>query len=114
MRVLVADDAQTMAALVVEAVRLAGHEVIAVAPDAQTALGGVRELAPAAVILDGRLTGRVPELVAELIAAAPTVRIFVLVALGELALLRACGLAGAVGGLRRPLAAHEVAAALGR
>lgn len=114
MRVLVADDAPTMAALVVEAVEAAGHEVVAISSDPVTTLARVRALAPDAVILDGRLTEQVPEFVAELIAAAPAIRVFVLAALGELALLRASGLAGAAGGLRRPLAASEVAAALGR
>jgi DNA-binding NarL/FixJ family response regulator len=92
----------------------AGHVVVAEAAEAGTlpALLDLHE--PDALVLDGRLEGAaVPELIARTRAARPGLRIVVIAALDETALVRAALEAGASSALLRPFLPSHVAAALG-
>jgi DNA-binding NarL/FixJ family response regulator len=112
-RVVVADDAAALRAVVSRIVRAAGGEVVAEAVDAPSLLRLLPELAADAVVIDGRLPpdGALAA-IPHVRAALPQARIFVVASLGETALVRAAVAAGASGALARPLVAARIRAAL--
>ena len=111
-RVLIADDALPLRALLARAVRACGHEVCGEAADAQTACRLAGDVHPDVVILDGRVP---PDgalaLLASVRAAAPAAKLFVLASLEERALIRAVREQGA-GIIERPVRTVRVGEAL--
>jgi len=112
-RVVVADDAAPLRAVLARCVRNAGHAVVAEAVDVPSLLRLLPELAADVVVIDGRLPpdGALAAL-PHVRAALPAARIFVVASLGESALVRAALAAGASGAFARPLDATRVVAAL--
>jgi DNA-binding NarL/FixJ family response regulator len=103
-----------MRALVARAVRAAGHDVVAEAADGDAALELLDRSMPDVLIVDSRLPpGGVVALIARLVDAAPTLRIYVLASLGERSLVRTAIASGAHGACLRPIRASAVSELLG-
>jgi DNA-binding NarL/FixJ family response regulator len=113
MRVLVVDDAAVSRAAFALVAVGAGHIVVAEAAEAGPVPALLDTHEPDALVIDGRLEGvLMPELIARVRAAHPALRIVVVAALDESALVRAALDAGASCALLRPFLPSHVAAAL--
>jgi DNA-binding NarL/FixJ family response regulator len=113
MRVLVVDDAAVSRAVFGRMAVAAGHLVVAEAEDAAAALTLAERHAPDAAVIDGRLPGDgTAVLIARLRERWPRMRIVILAALDETALVRQALQAGASSALLRPLVPSRVAQAL--
>lgn len=112
MRVVLIDDAAVSRAVFVRFARAAGIEVVGEAADGTAGLALAAQLAPDAVVVDGRIPpdGAVA-VVARIHAAHPSLRILVVAALEETTLVRAAREAGASGALLRPILASQLARA---
>ncbi len=109
-RIAIADDAPVMRALIARAVRAAGHDVVAEAPDSDAALADLARTMPAVLLVDSRIApGGVLPLIPRVLAAAPTIHIYVIASLGERALVRTAIASGAHGACLRPIRQSAVA-----
>jgi DNA-binding NarL/FixJ family response regulator len=113
MRVVIADDAAPLRAILVRLVRRFEHEVVAETSDGPELLRLLETARPHVIVIDGRLppSGAVA-ILPNLRAAAPEAEIFVIASLGETTLVREAIAAGATGAIARPFAADRVAAVL--
>jgi len=113
MRILIVDDAAIERAIFARIALALGHEIAGETGDLEMAVQLAGRLAPDLIVVDGRLPPLGgPGAVAMLRSAAPQSALALVLALGELDLVRAGRAAGAAAILRRPLLATQVEAAL--
>jgi len=114
-RIVIADDARALRAILRRSVERAGHEVVGEADDDASVVAAVRTLRPDAVIVDGRLPPRGGAATIErLRAGAPSIAIYVVAALHETGVVRAATAAGASGAILRPVLLTQLTVALDR
>ncbi|MDQ2857596.1 MAG: response regulator [Candidatus Eremiobacteraeota bacterium] len=113
MRIVIADDAPALRAVLRRLLERTGHDVVGEADDEATLAAAVRALLPDAVIIDGRLPpSGAPATIVLLRSGTPLLAIYVIAALRETAVVKAATAAGASGAILRPFLATQIAAAL--
>ncbi len=109
MRILIADDAAVLRAVLRRIAESGGHEIVAEAGDAPAAERAAAEHQPDAILVDGRLPPRGGvDAIARLLVSAPRASIVVTLAAGERDGLRAAERAGAHAAFTRPFVAERV------
>jgi DNA-binding NarL/FixJ family response regulator len=113
-RILLVDDAALLRTLFTRMATALGHEVVGEADTADAAFALARELAPDAIVVDGRLGDtELGPLVSGLVRAAAGSAVLVVAALDEPGVAALARRFGAAGLVRRPFSRAQICEVLG-